>query len=411
MSAKDYHKVLGVIPGATERQIKTAYRKMALKYHPDLNHAPDAQQKFHEINSAYEYLLENGSRSADSVSSYDDDVAREVFRRERERMQKQARARKEKKRREEEFFNRPEWHDPILLIKYIIHVLGLLFAVAAIVAPILIAIFDDPASLAGTFFFLIVGVVLMVYIYQHRSTWFRLGKFKTTWKEVTGFVRMEAEKNTGDHCCYRSGTMAGGKPYRIELLKTVDVKVRSYGALNHEAEYKNRIKRVVIPRSARAHFFHRISSLVKIASILGAMVFFPVDSLLWRFIAGILAGVVLSTCFLAITGIRSKVNYLVTPGLILKAGIWIFALSQISILGPGFNIQTTGYVYLVVVGLLFLLDMIFDLVMGFFPFYRWLFRPVIRQGKILDKLYREGYQNNQELPVYSVLFPLFRWLF
>ncbi|MCK4746567.1 MAG: hypothetical protein KAT15_06020, partial [Bacteroidales bacterium] len=143
----------------------------------------------------------------------------------------------------------------------------------------------------------------------------------------------------------------------------------------------------------------------------GVVVFLPVDSLLWSFMAGILAGGILSTCILAVAHVRSKVSYLLTPGLILKAGIWIFSLSLISTVGPGFNIQTTGYVYLVVTGLLFLPDMLFDLVMGFFPFYRWFFRPVIRQGKILDGLYSEGYQNYQELPVYSVLFPLFRWLF
>ena len=62
-------------------------------------------------------------------------------------------------------------------------------------------------------------------------------------------------------------------------------------------------------------------------------------------------------------------------------------------------------------GLLFLLDMIFDLVIGFLPFYRKMFRPVIQQGTILDSLYREGYQNYQELPVFSVIYPLIRWLF
>ena len=59
-------------------------------------------------------------------------------------------------------FNRPEWHDPILLVKYIMHGLGLLFALAAVIGPVLLAIFDDPASLAGTFFFIIAGVVLLV---------------------------------------------------------------------------------------------------------------------------------------------------------------------------------------------------------------------------------------------------------
>jgi len=80
-------------------------------------------------------------------------------------------------------------------------------------------------------------------------------------------------------------------------------------------------------------------------------------------------------------------------------------------MGPGFNIQISGYVYLVVAGLLFFLDMLFDLVIGIFPFYRKMYRPVIKQGTILDSLYKEGYQNYQELPVYSVMYPLIRWLF
>jgi len=105
------------------------------------------------------------------------------------------------------------------------------------------------------------------------------------------------------------------------------------------------------------------------------------------------------------------VSYLLTPGLILKSLIWIAALLGITNMGPGFNMQTSGYIYAVIAGLLFLLDMLFDLVLGLFPFYRWMFRPVIKQGAIMDRLYKEGYQNYQEFPVYSVVYPLFRWLF
>ena len=89
----------------------------------------------------------------------------------------------------------------------------------------------------------------------------------------------------------------------------------------------------------------------------------------------------------------------------------ILALSKISEFGPGLSIIITGQVYIVVAGLLFFLDMAMDLVLGFFPFYSKLFRPLIQQGKILESLYKEGYQNNLELPVYSVLFPIFKWLF
>jgi len=176
--------------------------------------------------------------------------------------------------------------------------------------------------------------------------------------------------------------MADGTPYKIELLLTIDIEVRSFGALNHSARYKNRRKRVVIPRSARAAYYHRLVSLLKLLFIVLFLIFFPVDSVLWRFMAGLLGGGIVSTVVLKLFRVRSKTSYLLTPGLIVKMAIWIFSL-----------------------------DMLFDLVIGIFPFYRKMFRPVIKQGITLDSLYKEGYQNYQELPVYSVMYPLIRWLF
>ncbi len=52
-----YHKILGVPFNASESQIKAAYRKKARLYHPDVSDLPDAEDKFVEINEAYEYLL------------------------------------------------------------------------------------------------------------------------------------------------------------------------------------------------------------------------------------------------------------------------------------------------------------------------------------------------------------------
>jgi len=56
MAKTDYYKVLGVKRGASEAQIKTAYRAMARKYHPDVNKSPGAEQKFREATEAYEVL-------------------------------------------------------------------------------------------------------------------------------------------------------------------------------------------------------------------------------------------------------------------------------------------------------------------------------------------------------------------
>ncbi|MDF1574951.1 MAG: J domain-containing protein [Bacteroidales bacterium] len=411
MAQLKHYSILGLAPGATKKEIKSAYRKLAFKYHPDRNQSAGAARKFQEITEAYNSLFEHPDREAERASSYEERVADELRRKERERMQQRARAQREKKQQQDDYFKRPEWHDPILLMRYAGNGILLLFAIAAIVAPLLIAVFGDPASLAGTFVFLVMGVFLLVHIYQNRKSWFRLGKLNTSLNDLYGFFRLLPGEPGKDKCCYCRSTMADGKPYKIELINTIDIEVRSFGALNHVAAYKNKVRRVVVPRSARALYYHRMVSLVKALIILIFLLFFPVTSILWRFIAGLLAAGIFATVILKLAKVRSKVSYLLTPGLMIKTGIWILALALISSTGPGFDIQVSGYVYLVVAGLLFLLDMVFDLLMGFLPVYRKLFRPVIPQGTILDGLYREGYQNYQELPVYSVIYPLIRWLF
>lgn len=53
---KDYYKVLGIARGASEDEIKKAYRKQALRFHPDKNKSPGAEDKFKEIAEAYDVL-------------------------------------------------------------------------------------------------------------------------------------------------------------------------------------------------------------------------------------------------------------------------------------------------------------------------------------------------------------------
>ncbi|XP_028999501.1 dnaJ homolog subfamily B member 1b [Betta splendens] len=53
---KDYYEILGIKKGASEEDIKKAYRKQALRYHPDKNKSPGAEEKFKEIAEAYDVL-------------------------------------------------------------------------------------------------------------------------------------------------------------------------------------------------------------------------------------------------------------------------------------------------------------------------------------------------------------------
>ncbi|XP_062993150.1 dnaJ homolog subfamily B member 4 isoform X2 [Elgaria multicarinata webbii] len=59
---KDYYSVLGIEKGASDEDIKKAYRKQALKWHPDKNKSPHAEDKFKEIAEAYEVLSDPKKR-------------------------------------------------------------------------------------------------------------------------------------------------------------------------------------------------------------------------------------------------------------------------------------------------------------------------------------------------------------
>ena len=61
--SKDYYDILGVSKDASDDEIKKAYRKLSKKYHPDINKAPDAEQKFKDINEAYETLSDSQKRA------------------------------------------------------------------------------------------------------------------------------------------------------------------------------------------------------------------------------------------------------------------------------------------------------------------------------------------------------------
>ena len=64
MQFKDYYAVLGVEPSAGDAEIKTAYRRLARKYHPDVSKEPGAEEQFKAVNEAYEALRDPQKRAA-----------------------------------------------------------------------------------------------------------------------------------------------------------------------------------------------------------------------------------------------------------------------------------------------------------------------------------------------------------
>jgi molecular chaperone DnaJ len=64
MAQRDYYEILGVNRDATPDDLKSAFRKLARQYHPDVNKEPDAEEKFKEINEAYAVLSDPDKRAA-----------------------------------------------------------------------------------------------------------------------------------------------------------------------------------------------------------------------------------------------------------------------------------------------------------------------------------------------------------
>lgn len=62
MNRKDCYRILEIPEGSDEKEIKAAYKRLAKKWHPDINDAPNASDKFKEIQKAFETLMD-GSRS------------------------------------------------------------------------------------------------------------------------------------------------------------------------------------------------------------------------------------------------------------------------------------------------------------------------------------------------------------
>ncbi|CAG0993208.1 partial Chaperone protein DnaJ, partial [Methanosarcinales archaeon] len=59
---RDYYEILGVDKKASADDIKSAYRKLAMQYHPDKNKSPDAEEKFKEISESYAVLSDQSKR-------------------------------------------------------------------------------------------------------------------------------------------------------------------------------------------------------------------------------------------------------------------------------------------------------------------------------------------------------------
>jgi hypothetical protein len=408
---RDYYKTLEISEDSSIDEIKQAYRRLAKKYHPDVNKSHEAHSKFIQINEAYEVLLHeaayNQTQSAGQNQQFDYE---EFIKMVREEAQRQARMRYDKFKKEHEAFRESGLYDIGLLLQIVGRALVPLIGLAFITIPVVVSINEKSISpFFYMFFFWIIGGILLIDAFQKRKGYFNVGKFYYSFQKIFEFYAKTDEFATHE-CFYCKGLKANSLPYKITMVKVRDIQLNNEGPLQHYARYKRKEFIIKVPRSRDAFINHSIVTIIRIVSIMQAILFFPISSFIWRFIGGLSLAWFLSWIFLLITSTRSKTAYLFSYGMIIKILIWlgtfvIFSKFQFT----PFDIRMTEYIKIILVVMVFV-DSFLEQALHSLKDID-LFKPLLKKDQGIAKCFVNKCRLYLEIPLWTFVNPLIRWIF
>jgi len=410
-----YYKILDLKPGATQEDIKQAFRKKALLYHPDRNPAEDAQTSFVAAYEAYEILtsVAQNRQFHDVHAKFREkrnnkeyyDYLRDIRRRARE----QSQMKYEKWREQHEAYKKSGIYDALLVLNMFSRYVLVIVAVGMIIIPIYLSFTVDAYIFFAMMFFWIIGISSLVYIYSNRKHFFKKQAFyyknpREFWKGI-----QYVSKRNDQDCYYCKGYAADARPYKHSMLKVSDIKLSNSGPLLHNVNYRRKYHELNIPRGKKALIMHRTTSMIKILAIIVSLVILDLDSILWRAVIGGIIGGIVSTILLFVTRTRSNHTWLLTPVILTKLIIILVVLFFLSTFLEG-NVYTSEFLPAFMIILLFLLDILVE------PLLSLLLgkndrRPLIHQPSPFREYYEKGYRNYLDIPIWTIIYPLFRWLF
>ena len=404
---KNYYQILEVSENSSIEEIKQAYRKLAKQYHPDINKLPDAHHRFIEISEAYEVLFQRAACKDKAQPQVDyEEFLRDV----RETAKKQARMRYEKFEHQHKAFRESGLYDVGLLFKYIGKILLPIISLCMIFIPVSVCISER--SIFPFFylcFFWLIGGFLLYNSYQQKDKYFNLGKFYYSYNKIKELY-IRTNDNTLDECFYCNGLKANSIPFKMELIKVKDIKLRNNGPMQHQAGYNRKNIIIIFPRSQKAFIIHSIISTLKLCCILGSLLFLPITSIVWRFIGGILLGWMVSSALLLFFQTRSKTAYMISYGMMIKIILWLSVISYCSVFNLStFNIYTTALINFGIVFYLFL-DAFTEQILKI-PHKLNLFKPLPKQYINLTKHFEEKCMLYLEIPFWTTIYPFVRWIF
>jgi len=411
---ESYYKILGLSLDADEKSLKKAYHKLALKIHPDVNPDTDAVKKFQELCEAYEIILSRiNSNTQIFVSQPEeegDDLVdyEEIIKKARERATARARMRYEKVKAEKEFF---ESHPLFVVLRYIGNYLAIPLSFGLIFFPIIAAFQEGIHMFFGLFFFWIIGGVLIMHINSKKETWFHPGKINITWHEIISFFHIEKREVAKEACFFSKNRMANSTAFHYTLFQVRDIQLKNYGAAMHSVGYKRKYKEVIIPRSYKAYLLHFILSIIKPIIFVLGLIFFPIPSFIWRIAFSFCLVLIIENLILFIGRTKSKTRFLLTPFVLIKISLWIIIILSQTTLYSGLVLFSTNILFAIVLLMLFFLDLVLDLTLRIFPFYKKMYRPLLKQPGKIENLFEEGYQNYLDIPIWTTIYPFFRYLF
>jgi hypothetical protein len=204
--------------------------------------------------------------------------------------------------------------------------------------------------------------------------------------------------------------MADSRPYKLDLLKLKEVKIKTGGYRQHNVNYVNQNISVMVPRSRKAFIIHSMNILFKLCSIAGCLIFLNISSFVWRIIFGMVVGGIITRVHLTLTRTKSNVTYLISYGLMLRVAIWLTGISLVSrFYTQPFDIFTNDFIHFVIGAIIifdsFIMQLI-GMVMG-----KYSSKPVIAQYPEATSRFNEGYIVYNDVPVISFIYPIFKWIF